>query len=148
MITKSIKLITVLFAAMLILGTSCNRYEDGPSISFRSKKARMTNTWKIVAASDANDDVTLGYAGITWTFNKDGSYTCGGKTAADFEPNETGKWEFGKIDGKKKTQLIISTDGVVTPKKWIITRLKNDELWLKKEQAQGTFETRKLEGQD
>ncbi|MFT6002016.1 MAG: hypothetical protein ACI95T_000774 [Flavobacteriales bacterium] len=145
---KTIKLIPVIFASILIFGTSCNKYEDGPKLSLRSKKARMTNTWKIITATDADDDVTAGYEGITWTFTEDGSYTRGGETAAGFEPNETGKWEFGKIDGRNKTQLIISTDGIVTPKKWIITRLKNDELWLKQEQAQDTYETRKLEGQD
>ena len=146
--TKTIKLIPVIFASILIFGTSCNKYEDGPKLSLRSKKARMTNTWKIITATDADDDVTAGYEGITWTFTEDGSYTRGEETAAGFEPNETGKWEFGKIDGRNKTQLIISTDGIVTPKKWIITRLKNDELWLKQEQAQDTYETRKLEGQD
>ncbi|MDA9262185.1 hypothetical protein N9P55_00280, partial [bacterium] len=131
--TKTIKLITVLFASILIFGTSCGKYEDGPGLSLRSKKARMANTWKIVEATDADDDVTTGYAGTTWTFTKEGDYTKGGETAAGTVVEEKGKWEFGKLDGEEKKQLIISTDGVVIPKKWEITRLTNDELWLKKE---------------
>jgi hypothetical protein len=142
--TKTIKLITVLFASLLIFGTSCNKYEDGPKISFRSKKARITNTWKVVSATDADDDVTAGYAGLTWTIKEDGTYTTGGSTSAAAGLAETGTWEFND----KKNKLIITIPPETLPRKWTITRLKNDELWLKNKQANGTYKTRKLEGQD
>lgn len=146
--TKTIKLITVLFASMLIFGTSCGKYEDGPKLSLRSKKARMANTWKIVEATDADDDVTIGYAGTIWTLTKEGAYSRSGETDLGPVIEESGKWEFGKLNGEDKMQLLITPENVVLPRKWIITRLKNDELWIKKEQANGTWATRKLEGQD
>ena len=36
-----------LFATAIIIATSaCNKYEDGPAISFRSKARKIANTWK------------------------------------------------------------------------------------------------------
>ena len=142
--TKTIKLISVLFASMLIFGTSCNTYEDGPKLSLRSKKARMANTWKVIEATDADDNVTAAYAGWTWKMTKEGDFTTGGSTASTTPAVQEGDWEFNA----DKDKLIITYEGVTLPVKWIITRLKNDELWIKREQANGVFATFKFEGQD
>lgn len=144
--TKTMKLITVFFASMLIFGTSCGKYEDGPSLSLRSKKARLVNTWEIEEATDADDDVTAGYAGATWTLDKDGNYTTGGTITSTGAavPEIKGKWEFSS----DKTKLILTPENVTLPTKWTITRLKNDELWLKDDQAQNTSKTRKFKGLD
>jgi hypothetical protein len=37
----------LLIALIIVSGTSCKKYEDGPSFSFRSVKKRVVNTWKI-----------------------------------------------------------------------------------------------------
>jgi hypothetical protein len=37
----------LLFATIVIAASSCKKYPEGPSISFRSATQRITNTWKI-----------------------------------------------------------------------------------------------------
>ena len=67
----------ILLVMMLTLGsvfTSCKKYEDGPGLSLRSKRARVANTWVVSKATDKNGvDITSEYAGSTWEFKKDGT---------------------------------------------------------------------------
>lgn len=37
--------ILLVLSVLLLFG--CKKYEEGPSISFRTKKARLTNAWNI-----------------------------------------------------------------------------------------------------
>ena len=43
----------------MIFGASCGKYEEGPGISLRSKKARLANTWTITktVTKDGDEDV-------------------------------------------------------------------------------------------
>ena len=61
-----------------------------------------------------------------------------------FKATGSGTWEFNS----DKTVLILSIEGQVIPDKWTITRLKNDELWLKKTQSNGTEAIQKFKGLD
>jgi len=144
--TKTIKLTSLLFAAMLIFGTSCGKYPDGPSISFRTKKARLVNTWKVTFATDADDDITENTAGTTLTIDKDGKWKKGGETKNGAVPEVTGTWELSN----DKDILILTFDDarITVPQQWKINRLKNDELWLENAQAQQTSAVRKYEGLD
>ncbi len=144
--TKTLKLTSVLFAAMLIFGTSCGKYPDGPSISFRTKKARLVNTWKVTEATDADDDITENTAGETLTIDKDGKWKRAGETKNGPVQEFTGTWELSN----DKDILILTYDDatIVIPQQWKINRLKNDELWLENAQANSTSATRKYEGQD
>jgi len=129
---KIILLFTVTFFYL-----STNAQEDVKWLSFEEAIALNKKTPKPILI-----DVFTDWCGYC---KKMDLYTYANKTIATYI-NEN--FYAIKLDGEEKKQLIISTDGVVIPKKWEITRLTNDELWLKKEQALGTFETRKLEGQD
>ena len=142
--TKTLKLTTLLFAGLLIFGTSCNKYENGPKLSLRTKKARVVNTWKLTEATDGDDNITEFSAGATITINKDESFKTGGETKLGPVQEEKGTWEFSD----DKTKLILTYDGVTLPTKWTITKLKNDELWLEREQSNGKKATGKYEGQD
>ena len=43
---------SILFLTLMVVGfSSCKKYEEGPSLSFRSIKQRITNTWKIESYS-------------------------------------------------------------------------------------------------
>lgn len=141
---KTFKLTTLLFATALVFGTSCNKYEDGPSLSLRTKKARLVNTWELTEASDGNTDITEYSKGITLTIEKNGDFSYGGETPQGAKPEGKGTWEFNK----DKTTLILTEEGVVIPEKWIITKLKNDELWVKKEQSSSTEAVQKFKGLD
>ncbi len=142
--TKTLKLATVLFASLLIFGTSCNKYEDGPKLSLRTKKARMVNTWEVTEAKDGDSDITEFSEGATITLDKEGNYKTGGETKLGPVQETEGTWEFSS----DKTRLILTEKGATLPEKWTITRLKNDELWLKKDQSNGTQASTKYKGLD
>jgi hypothetical protein len=66
---KPLKLMTI---AILCIGitstyTSCKKYDEGPALSLKSKKARVANEWIIEYAFDIDDNqvVTSDYDGET-----------------------------------------------------------------------------------
>ena len=140
--TKTLKIAALLFTSLVIFGSSCKKYEDGPSLSLRTKKARLANTWELTEATDGNVDISAFMTGLEMTIEKDGNYSKGGTIANGTTINEIGTWEFSE----DKTTLILSPNGSLFPVKWIITRLKNDELWLKRSQSAGTEASEKYKG--
>lgn len=94
MITKN--LFTPLFCtAFIILSiVSCGKYEDGPSISFRSKKQRIVNTWQNDYDSDEIFD-----------FKDDGS--CEVYYISDLPFKYNGTWEFSE----DKSQITVTVSG-------------------------------------
>ncbi len=54
---KKILFFTILSIAIV----SCNKYEDGPSISFRSAEKRLTGKWEISKILFNEKDISLGY---------------------------------------------------------------------------------------
>lgn len=141
---KTLKIASLLFATMLVFGTSCSKYENGPKLSLRSKKARVTNTWELTEWIDGSINISENTAGITMTIDKDGSYSIGGENSGGAVESKKGKWEFSS----DKTLLILTLDGQRAADKWIITKLKNDELWLEKSQASNTSGSKKYKGLD
>ena len=53
---------------------SCTKYADGPSFSFFTKKARITNTWKLESYTLNNSDYTP-EAEIKLTLENDGTFS-------------------------------------------------------------------------
>ena len=49
------------FALIIVLFASCNKYEDGPSVSFRSAEKRLTGKWGISQILFNDKDISLGY---------------------------------------------------------------------------------------
>jgi hypothetical protein len=114
--------------AIAFLLPAC-KYEEGPKISLRSKKARVVNQWKVEKISQNGYDITITYQAslpdLVCDFKDDGtvinSWTQGGQTVNDSET-----WEFTS----DKAGLNITSGGIATT--WDILRLKNDEMWLKR----------------
>lgn len=110
---------------------ACNKYEEGPVVSLRSKKARLANTWqvdevyddegeKVEMDSTSNNDATQ-------TFEKDGGY----KMEVPNFGELTGEWEFD--DDKEKVIITMEFFGQTDESEYTILRLKNDELWYEDE---------------
>jgi len=83
---KSPKVFASILVSSLILSTACQKYEEGPIFSLRSKKARVANTWEIDKATEDGKDVTANYDQYELKFKVDGDaqlkaiYQSGGAT--------------------------------------------------------------------
>jgi hypothetical protein len=131
------KVILVLLMAVIAMPTfqSCKKYENGPSLSFRSKKARVANDWAISYYLEDNIDITAQRTGDDMTLTKDGDATYHKKNG-DKTTTITGTWKF---DDAKENITFIGTctlydltnnpmiDSVIQDMK--ITKLKEKEMW-------------------
>lgn len=126
---KSLKLFSfALLAAVVVLGTSCGKYEEGPGFSLMTKKARVAGVWKLDKYVSANGTVTNAEAddNTTVEYTKEGTLILKG---SEFGISYTinGTWEFTKDKEYFKTTLVILGQNEVNEVK--ILRLTNKEFW-------------------
>ncbi|HHZ65212.1 MAG TPA: hypothetical protein EYM84_09775 [Flavobacteriales bacterium] len=125
-----ILLITLIFTA-----TSCGKYEDGPSFSLKSKKARITNKWKPVKVYFNGDEQPIlddGDSFIEISKNSDYRYFYQNRYLTwDY----SGEWKF--YDSKKK--IIVTLDASIDT--LTILRLTKDEFWVSNSLTGGVWET-------
>ena len=89
----------LLFTALAcLLLFSCNKYEDGPLFSLRTKKARLTGTWKLEKVNGTSPPFEMQ---LEFEFEKDGDYTESQTfgTGIMSDTTITGEWEF-REDGE------------------------------------------------
>ena len=139
---KRVKLLFVaLFVATIAL-TSCGKYEEGPSISLRSKTSRITGEWKMVKQMYNGTEVALSNEEKNWVFDiqKDGKFMM--KTSYG---NMDGTWEFSS----DKEKLIIKQTilGQTTTQESTIMRLTNKELILEDVDEDGDKSRTEMEKQ-
>ncbi len=120
----------VLLAATIVGITvleSCKKYEEGPTISFRSRKERVANTWKVEKYMVGGNDQTTSFNNTNPNYKikleKDGvaqlSYSAFGlNTTID------GTWDLITNDEELQTKF-----GNTTATSTIL-KLKEKELWL------------------
>ena len=129
---KTLKLATLLLAGALVFGSSSWKYEDGPALSLRTKKARVAGEWeidKIINADGTEESTSTSGVESTYTFEKDGTGTStitGSFLGQTVSEKSTFKWEF--TDSKKKIKI---TDEDGEANEGTIMRLTNDEMWIK-----------------
>ncbi len=103
---------------------SCGKYEDGPGISLRTKKARLVGDWDIVQIG-TQVYPSQGYS-LEFEFEKNGNvkftYSYG-----FYSYSYAGDWEFSS--NKEELDLILG--GQVQT--FQIKRLTNKEVWLEDE---------------
>ncbi len=125
---------TIILAACTFVAavsmSSCTKYEEGPAISFRSKKQRVANTWQIDRAYRNGNDVTSDYDQFELQMLHDGDaklvaiYTFGNFT---YEYQTNGTWDFSD----NKEDLILDFEDDEADRTYNILRLKEKELWLR-----------------
>jgi hypothetical protein len=126
---KTLKLTTLFLAAALVFGSTSCKYEEGPALSLRTKKARIAGEWTIEKFVDADGTVDNDGGDAVYTFEKDGTgkvsftTTIGSSTTTS---NIDFKWEL--IDSKEKIKVEI--DGFSAEESTIL-RLTNKEMWIK-----------------
>ncbi|GAB4303254.1 MAG: hypothetical protein Kow0068_25640 [Marinilabiliales bacterium] len=111
----------MLAAAVLVMlnFNSCKKYDDGPTFSLMSKKARLTGEWEVVKIEGGQepDDGEL-----ILEFEKNGDFKVTydyGSYSYSYEGDWT--WE----DKKETLEIEIAGDKV----EWEVKRLTNKELW-------------------
>ncbi|PCJ84228.1 MAG: hypothetical protein COA57_09490 [Flavobacteriales bacterium] len=119
----SIALAGVTLLITPVLFTGCKKYDEGPSLSLRTKKARVANEWKVDFAYDYKDgeNTTSDYFGETWEFSKDGEWIERDNGTID----KSGTWEF--VSDKESIKITKPFDVDY----YDILKLKNKEMWLK-----------------
>lgn len=115
----------VAMMALTMTVTSCNKYEEGPSVTLLTAKMRITGDWSLLNVTSNGYDVTSFYPTTNLEIVKDETYkhiASSGSTSITV----TGTWKFND----DKTQFITTdSDGDVTT--YTIVKLKNDILKLK-----------------
>lgn len=135
---KSLKLFSfALLAVVFILGSSCNKYEEGPSVSLLTKKARLVGVWKVEKYVEADGEQSTPSSNdeSTWEFKKDGKFiaiAAGG----GFSQTTEGTWEFA--NDKESVKITFTSGSISYSETSKILRLKNKELWIQDEDGDQT----------
>ena len=134
--TKNILLVIIAFITLISIAPSCKKYEDGPAISLRTKKARLCGDWKIESSSFDGVDITSALnANFGWNIEKDGTYQIVAASTATGTMNSSGKWKFG--EDKDDVYLTDGASGLEMA--YRILRLANKELWVRYTTSDGKF---------
>jgi hypothetical protein len=113
--------LTILFAMLtMITIQSCSKYPEGPAVSFRSRDARVANTWKVDNFKDDGTDYTSLVTDYSETFSKDGNYSYSWGSMAG-----TGKWAFQNDDMEIKVSGISSASSETL----FILKLEEKSFW-------------------
>jgi hypothetical protein len=133
----AMRYLIVLSLILHTLLTSCNKYEEGPSISFRKALTRAANTWNFssITINGVEQVKFTEYATQKQFWAKDGNYN-----HTYINPSNgvaelvTGTWEL--LDDARKVSIIYSDPNSGQPKVtrvYNILMLKNDEMWIRSE---------------
>jgi len=123
-----IYLVVAMIGLTALTFTSCKKGEDDPGLSFRSRKARFTNTW--VLTKYEKNGAAQDISGTTYTYDvfNNGSLTRivdGTVFGFATRTEKNGSWEFA--NNKEDVKITIDNNAEI----YNIQRLATDELWLK-----------------
>lgn len=126
--------ISLLHVLLIVLSlVSCGKYEEGPGISLRTKKNRITNTWKLTKVEVNGVDQTPSPSSYSLTMTlKDDETLTANYTIFTAPFNTSGNWAFSS----DKLNLIL-TDNTGSSTNNIL-RLTNKELKLRQIDAGDT----------
>ena len=124
-----LKNIYLLIFPLLVFMSSCI-YEDGPKMSFRSKKARVVNTWYIDKAYEAGVDKTDAYKSAFVNYKldlkNDDNYSLTYKAYNLLDYSEKGTWKLSDDN----LYIVFKPNNTNQENKSKILRLKNHEAWV------------------
>ena len=113
--------------------SSCGKYEEGPGFSLMSKKARVTNTWKLTKVEVNGQDQTPSASSYSLSMTlKDDETLSATYTVFNIPYNVTGTWAFSS----DKANLILTANSETSTNE--IIRLTNKEMKLRQIDAGDT----------
>jgi len=130
----------LLFSAIVLLLAGCQKYEDGPFISFRSKTERISNIWNFrTVTTSSGSNISDEYNGWRMAISDDGIFEIDWVLLGQSRI-QPGTWDFND----DKTKLIITYENTALeqfwPKSLTINRLKEKDLILRSDTDQTLFE--------
>ncbi|HBS85419.1 MAG: hypothetical protein A2W91_16555 [Bacteroidetes bacterium GWF2_38_335] len=136
---KKLLSIAVLLAGVAIIFSSCGKYEDGPKISLKSKKARVAAEWVVEKTYFNDTEQTLDgdEQYYIMALEKDGTGKYIVEAHTDSEGNAVAggeaeiEWEFDEDNLKIRTRMKFGDAWSDWGDYTEITRLKENELWTK-----------------
>ncbi|MDX2250477.1 MAG: hypothetical protein SF052_27090 [Bacteroidia bacterium] len=145
-----ITLLTIAFLMGSLILTGCTGYSDGPVLSLKSAKTKISTTWRVKDASLFGVEVTSSYDQDFFKFEEDGDFSYFDASRLIAVPPFTqdtimplegvGEWQF--LDGSKQLEVLYTfsfkdpynPDITYTEdvnQRWEVTRLAEGELWLR-----------------
>jgi hypothetical protein len=121
------KKVLVVFFGLICLLSSCKKYEEGPSFTLLSKKARLANTWRIDQffenGADKTSDAQTLFKDFVLVIDKNNmKYTKTFKALGLLNLSETGSW---KLSSDQSNVDFTPDDNNIKPYAWKILKLKN-----------------------
>lgn len=122
---KTFRILSLAILSVAFVMGSCSKYEEGPALSLRTKKARITGEWEVekYVSSDGTESEPSENDDSTVELEKDGTY----KVNSPFGTVE-GTWEFS--DDKESIKTTFSQGGFSQTFTEKIIRLTNKEFWI------------------
>lgn len=122
-------LITAIVATSLLLGlNACQKYEEGPIVSFRSKFDRVVNTWKAKNVFRGDVDVTAWYADWQLDLMEDGRLVLTDRDVLDSLVTQEGFWDLA--NDNDDLQFLYTDPPVSNDRSTVeILKLMEEELW-------------------
>ena len=118
---KNLKIMAIaVFVASIGIVSSCSKYEDGPKLTLRTKKARLVGKWELKEYVDEDGNTHEATDSEHMTLQRDGDHTI-----VDNGYSYSGKWDLS--NDKKHLKISLTPASTVSMK---IYRLTNKELWL------------------
>lgn len=131
---KRIASILLFGFAILVSVSSCRKYEEGPNISLRTKKARITNNWRYESAQVDGVEVSSDpyFAKQKHYFYRDGKYI---QTIIDPITQEArnlqGNWVLYDNDKKIAVTVKIPPANKDSTNNYSILKLFEKQMWLR-----------------
>ncbi|GAB4421285.1 MAG: hypothetical protein OHK0039_35920 [Bacteroidia bacterium] len=121
----SVVLLPVL--ALVLCFAGCRKYEDGPTMSLRSKQERVVNNWKAVAVYRNDLDETQQYEAYNMIFNKSGRLIWQIQPVGQALLETTADWELANV----KEAIKLTYDNPADRLLYLdIMRLTEEEMWI------------------
>jgi hypothetical protein len=136
------KIVSSIFLLTLILSiiSSCKKYEEGPALSFRSKKARLENKWKYDEISINEEKQLLSAEELEYRISFDKEDIVIKQTSTTSGP-VTFVGKYSLMDDKEKIKTTFDYTYFGNPvhevNDYVIVKLKHKELWLREYKASG-----------
>jgi len=115
--------VTLVILLAVVSLTACKKYDEGPSISLLSKKARLTGEWEAARCYLNGEQLQLSNK-EEMTVDKNGTFTKSYLIGTN-SYNTAGNWEFS--EDKESLLFTFSTS---TSETWVIKKLTNKQMFI------------------